>query len=156
MWLTLVVKKMNVSRRTSSREPLCSLSLLCVTSSTCAELHVRNGWTAAFSGYSVVLWPCPSTLFSPAQWDSRNSDGRAWLFSQLLRDDCKNALVNDGDDCMHLHDLLVFPSEVVELFCVKCWALTYIYLQTSFRNVLQFFLTSFSSMPYRKEKRCSK
>lgn len=58
--------------------------------------------------------------------------------SASFRDDCKNALVNVGGDRVHLHDLIFFffLSEVIELFCVKCCALTCIYLQTSFRNVL--------------------
>lgn len=40
-------EKDECEKEKSRREPLCSLSLLCETSST---MHVSYGWTATFSG----------------------------------------------------------------------------------------------------------
>lgn len=80
-----------------------------------------------------MTMPQPCVL--PAQWVGgilmEESD-----CSVSFSDDCKNALGNVGGDPVYLHDLIFFLSEVVDLFCVKCWAQTYIYLKSSFRNVL--------------------
>lgn len=55
---------------------------------------------------------------------------------------------------MHSGEALVHPSDLLCHTTLYKILSTDVYMQTCVRNVLQYFLTTFSSMPYRKEKRC--